>query len=413
MPDNLTSNAAPPNVNGQKKWTVMVFMGADGVEGNEPLGKQALDDLNEMATVGSNGDFNIFAQVHGNGDPQRYHILANNKNGQPVPHGEQDLTSGKALTKFIEWAILTAKHRPDDYSMLVMWGHAYRFGIGHTQTRAGIDAIDFAELASVLREFQNRQRERLKKLGYDVVPKLDIVGFDACDLATIEMAIQLQEFADYLLASQIAIPLPGWPYDRILDRLKNPKGTTMGPAEFGTYVVRRFCEKYHAEEKSVSLTLLDLQWGPELFGLTEVLAMRLAMAMDQNRYEQDLVVDLFRRSQTEDEKPFVDVADLCVNLLRESGDVFVREAAASLGDLLLSPPRAIPQGGSAAGARKPFVAEHGRNTSKTARLHGVSLYAPHVAEDHEWETSSYWYKKFVFVQKTLWSGLVHALAQPR
>ena len=42
------------------------------------------------------------------------------------------------------------------------------------------------------------------------------VAFDACDLATVEMACQLKPFAKYLLGSQIGIPLPGWPYDRVL-----------------------------------------------------------------------------------------------------------------------------------------------------------------------------------------------------
>ena len=33
--------------------------------------------------------------------------------------------------------------------------------------------------------------------------KLDILAFDACDLATVEMACQLEPFAKYLLGSQI------------------------------------------------------------------------------------------------------------------------------------------------------------------------------------------------------------------
>ena len=77
------------------------------------------------------------------------------------------------------------------------------------------------------------------------LPTLDILGFDACDLSTVEMACQLQPFANYLLGSQIGIPIPGWPYDRILDRLQNPMGS-MRPSEFGSYIVRRFCESYAA-----------------------------------------------------------------------------------------------------------------------------------------------------------------------
>ncbi len=33
----------------------------------------------------------------------------------------------------------------------------------------------------------------------------------------------------------------------------------MGPAELGSYAVRRFCEAYKADDRPVSLTLLNLQ----------------------------------------------------------------------------------------------------------------------------------------------------------
>ncbi len=386
----------------KRRWTVMVFMGADGVEGNVSLADEAKKDIAEMARVGSGGSLNILVQVHDAGTPRRLHI----GKGAPieVPVDQRKLVNGEALSHFVSWALSKA-HRPGDYTMLVLWGHAYRFGLAHTETRAGIDAIDFAELAGVLRTLQKQR----KTVGGET-PTLDIVAFDACDLATIEMSVQLQQFAKYLLASQIGIPLPGWPYDRILIRLKKPRTRLMGPAEFGTYVVRRFCEEYHADERPVSLTLLDLNRATELSARTEVLALRLALAVTADPQERHLVYELFRRSYTDDGRPFIDVADLCLNLMRHSSDVFVRQAAASLGDFLLSPPPDAPPHNGLVGAKRPFIVEHGRNNARTAKLNGISLYAPHVSENHDWEGASYWYQKFVFVQETLWSKLVHTLA---
>jgi hypothetical protein len=381
----------------------MVFMGADGVEGNISLAKEAALDIAEMTAVGSNHRLDILVQLHGDGVPTRLHI-GNGRRPTLVPEDERNVANGEALTNFVRWALDTA-HRKGDHSMLVLWGHAYRFGIGHTETRAGIDAIDFAELSDVLGRLQEERRASSEK------DKLDIVAFDACDLATVEMSVQLQKYAKYLLASEIGIPLPGWPYDRILKRLHTPIGTLMGPAEFGSYVVRRFCEHYHAEERTVSLTLLDLERASELAAATEVLALRLVSALVGDRAEQQLVIDLFRMSQTGAGRPFVDVADLCLNIMRNCSDVFVRQAAAGLGDLLLSPRSPSGPDPSRVGSRRPFIVEHARNTAGTARLNGVCLYAPHVAEAHDWEGASYWYRKFAFVQKTLWSGLVHALAQ--
>ena len=53
----------------------MVFMGADGLEGNVPLAQEASSDIKEMekviARAGSDGPLNIFVQVHGDGEPRR------------------------------------------------------------------------------------------------------------------------------------------------------------------------------------------------------------------------------------------------------------------------------------------------------------------------------------------------------
>ena len=104
------------------------------------------------------------------------------------------------------------------------------------------------------------------------------------------MACQLQPFAKYLLGSEIGIPIPGWPYDRILDRLRNPKGRLMAPPEFGSYVVRRFCESYPATSP-VSLTLLNLAHAPRLFELAEALAVELAIAIG-NPQTRDRIIDV-------------------------------------------------------------------------------------------------------------------------
>jgi hypothetical protein len=222
------------------------------------------------------------------------------------------------------------------------------------------------------------------------------------------MACQLSPFACYLLGSQIGIPIPGWPYDRILDRLRNPYGGVMGPAEFGSYIVRRFCESYIASRRTVSLTLLDLQRVPELFAHGEVFALTLMNAI-RDPATRDELAELFLRSQTVEDSPYVDVATLCLNLVRQSPDVFAAEAARALGDFLISP-RAPLVGKSVAGGGRPFVVEHGRNAGQTARLNGISLYAPHVAPNLNFEAVRPLYQNFDFARETRWSDLVHALA---
>ena len=160
--------------------------------------------------------------------------------------------------------------------------------------------------------------------------KLEILGFDACDLATIELAQHFSPYAKYLVASQIPIPLPGWPYKKILEQLIASRADArvrpaMNPMHFGSYIVRTFCGSYFGEDNPVSLSLLSLEHVQPIFKQAQELAERLLLALDGDTAETDLVANLFDLSQTYRDKPFVDAADLCENLVRSCNDSSVRQ----------------------------------------------------------------------------------------
>ncbi len=407
MQERMTSEV-PSSSPTDPKWTVMIFMGAATIAGNESLTAAAEADLMEMQSVGSNRtSLNIYVQIH-RGDGKAPKEARIEKGGPvtiealadvPDTPERRNLLEGQALLGFVESALYTAGHNPGvDHAMLVLWGHAYDFAFGREKKRNGvIDAIDLHDIGIVLKSIQQRFNGA----------KLDILGCDACDLATVEMACELAPFAKYLLASQIGVPLPGWPYDRILDRLRDPKDKLMLPAEFGSYAVRRFCEAYSPESRTVSLTFLDLQRSNELL----VAAAFLAKVLEEkiaDPYMRDRIADLFWQSQTGGGKPFVDLADLCLTLVRSnSDDADIVEAATNLGDFLISANHPVA---GTRGAERPFVMEHGRNTCETARLNGVSIYAPHVAPDAQFDAVFDMYKGFNFAKVTQWKDVVRALA---
>ena len=417
------SKPDPATQSGHPSWTVMVFMGATTFEGNVPLDAAAESDLEEMRAIGSvDGRLNIFVERHDNTGMRRYHI------GKPKQDWDGEIKKkpaaaigdGQALTRFVKDSMREAAHRPDDYTMLVLWGHAYDFAFGRRRERDGaVDALDFAELRDRLGEIQvdmfKHWHEGQVPIETDKRPKLDIIGFDACELSTVEMACQLEPYAKYLLGSEIGIPIPGWPYDRILDRVARPTGMgtpienrPMTPAEFGSYVVRRFCESYEAKDP-VSLTLLDLSYSTGLEECAGWLAQMLASAIADSESRAH-ITDVFSRSQTEAGRPYVDVADLCLNLARESSDASIVVAARELGNFLISPKEKVA-GLSETGEGRPLVAEHGRNAGGLARLNGISLYAPHVAPERDAHAAVSLYDKFDFAQRTVWRALVHTLAQ--
>jgi len=80
-----------------------------------------------------------------------------------------------------------------------------------------------------------------------------------------------------------------------------------------------------------------------------------------------------------------------------------------MGNFLISPNPPL-SGTSEFGYGRPFIVENGRNASDTARLNGVSIYAPHVAPNNDFIAVQHLYNNFVFAQGTRWSLLVHTLA---
>jgi cysteine peptidase C11 family protein len=412
------ARAARQRSDSKSKWIVLVLMGADNPPSQTDLLKFARGDIKEMEQALARGKsrrhLEIAIQLHRKGGITRRRLPGPQLE---VPDELGEAVDGTPLFEFVRWALPATNYRPGDRVMLVLWGHAHKFAIGAQPVEGGEDALDFAELVDVLSRLKQPQAgERTATLDC-----FDIIAFDACDTSTLEMAHQLYPFTRYLLASQIRMPLPGFPYGRILERLAVPKGRLMGPAEFGRWAVRRFCEFYSVkpdDKDTVSLTLLDVQQSPAVTEAAGRLAAVLGDRISDRSEDLEFVKQAFRRSRTIDRvnpasrlKPFVDLADLCLNLLLGCASDDVREAARALGDKLLSP-APVPGGESETGTGYPFVVEHGRNACTTARLNGVSVYAPHVAGSAaDFDTMNDRYQNFRFAQETLWAALVTTMAE--
>jgi hypothetical protein len=82
------------------------------------------------------------------------------------------------------------------------------------------------------------------KLGQimDTIGFIDIVGFDACDMAQAEVYYELIGHSSYVVGSEESIPLLGWPYDTdALDLVNNPSQT---PLTYATELVVNYGEFY-------------------------------------------------------------------------------------------------------------------------------------------------------------------------
>jgi hypothetical protein len=71
---------------------------------------------------------------------------------------------------------------------------------------------------------------------------LDLLGMDACVMATLEVAYQVRQHVRYLVASEELVPGRSWPYDTILGKLHS--APAKDPHDLSALIVQQYVEYY-------------------------------------------------------------------------------------------------------------------------------------------------------------------------
>ena len=144
------------------------------------------------------------------------------------------------------------------HKALVFWNH----GGGSLDGAAFDELYDYDSISLV--ELYDVLNTRYGATSSISNPEFDLIGFDTCLMATIDVANVLQNFAGYLVASEETEPGNGWYYTGWLgDLAANPSmdGRTLGKA---------ICDRYYegcelaGTESEVTLSLTDLSKVPAL-----------------------------------------------------------------------------------------------------------------------------------------------------
>lgn len=181
--------------------------------------------------------------------------------------GKISMVQPSTLTSFIQWAKQAC---PADRYILVLWDHG-----GGTTGGFGSDEL-FGDKALSL--------EQLYSALHSANTKFDIIGFDACLMATVETAYAMEPYADYLLASEEYEPGTGWAYTNFLSRLNK------NPAMDSVALCKLAIDDFHKENDGgdITLSVVDLAG---IAGVYENLSNFLANA------KRDIQADNSRFSQ--------------------------------------------------------------------------------------------------------------------
>src|SRR3990172_5032484 len=221
----LTGNsagAAPPTLPApQAKWTVMVYM-----SGDNDLEPYIVSDIEtELATelvfTGSPADVQVVALADrgpgydtSRGDWQTtklYHVtqgMIANSASAVADWGERNMGDKQTLIDFVTW---TKDNYPADHYALYFWGDGWSWHPGWVmQDDTDKDTLDMQEVKAAL-----------PSIGF-----MDMVGFDGCNMASIEVQMLWHGHATALAHSQEWVGGDGVEYDVVLAQVAaNPNMT--------------------------------------------------------------------------------------------------------------------------------------------------------------------------------------------
>ncbi len=159
---------------------------------------------------------------------------------------KKNMGDADTLSNFINYAY---ENYPADMYGLILWNHGGGSFNGYGYDEVTNDCLSLMELDNALAD-----------TPFTGDNKLDFIGFDACLMATIEVADALSPYADYLFASQE--PEPGWGWDYSFLGKITPDDTAV---DIGTYVVDGFIEttsnnflSFPLSYTDITLSVLDL-----------------------------------------------------------------------------------------------------------------------------------------------------------
>ncbi|MBO5556388.1 MAG: peptidase C11, partial [Oscillospiraceae bacterium] len=235
--------------NGQDTVTIMVYMCGTDLESKSGM---ATKDLLEMVNARLSDNVHVLVytggctrwnnQVVSSDVNQIYEIVSGGLNRVADNAGRGAMTNPATLTTFIQWC---AKNYPANRNELIFWDHGGGSvsGYGYDQKNPSSGSMTLAGINQALK---------------DADVKFDMIGFDTCLMATMENALMLDDYADYMVASEETEPGLGWYYTNWLTKLSsNP---SMDTVTLGKTIVDDFVDTCASQcrGQSATLSVVDL-----------------------------------------------------------------------------------------------------------------------------------------------------------
>ncbi len=274
------------------QWTFMIYVCADN-----NLENSWLPNLQALEAVGSTSNVHFVALVDLK-STQTVEFIHIEKGRHTIIETwpEQNMGNPSVVVNFVNR--VKTLYRADKY-LLDFWDHGNGWAY-FCWDQSADDWLDVPKLGQIM----------------DTVGFIDIIGFDACDMAQAEVYYELIGHASYVVGSEESIPLMGWPYDTdAQDLVSNPYQDAL---TYANELVVNYGE-FYASLKG---------YGSETFSAVDVAQMS-SLAMAFHDWASEMLANLgeFRSKYSSALKSakrmwatyyYVDVYDYMIELLKEN-----------------------------------------------------------------------------------------------
>ena len=268
----------------------------------------------------------------------------------------EDSGDAATLLKAMVWAVMQF---PSEYLVVDIWNH----GSGSLNRRMiqhrGVCYDDTT--GNFMTDHDYKRAFEVLVQEYRAGKKVDIIAFDACLMADLEVAYTLQPYAHYLVSSQETVPGTGFNYTSTLSPLSSGVPT---PYSFSRWIVNAYGKHYLNSGLSYTMSALDLNKLDNVVAATNTIAILLNQFLLLDKKNSPIIDNVIRNIPHFDEPTYGDLYMFYIDLLKNSKKMHL----SSLHTTALE--TALRNGINA--ISKVIIAN--TNSAQLSQAHGISAY---------------------------------------
>ena len=364
-----TACAAPAT---RAKWTVMVY-----ISGDNNLEDYVVKDIElELAPTGSSANVQVIALADRGpgydtsyGDWQTtklFHVtkgMTASSANAVADWGERNMGDRQTLIDFVTW---TKANYPADHYALYFWGHGWNWHPGYVmQDDTNNETLDMEEVKAAL-----------PSIGF-----IDMVGFDGCNMASIEVQMLWRGHATALAHSQEWVGGEGVQYDLVLAQLAANPNMTADQVAIAT-------SQSATSDKTWSAVAVDKRFDILLSAVKQwSVALNEGLGANRKKYDQ-----AFTATRSFWQAPMdKDLYDMAYEINRHVSDKNIKNKSQAVMKAVNS------------------VVLSERHVNAYADVHGITVY--HISKAGQKDSDYNYYLSLDFALKTAWDEFLDAYAK--